>query len=222
MATPEGLLRPAVGELKPKTAYLGGSARELERQLGFSGDEILYVGDHMFGDVRFTKSVLRWRTALVLRELEDEIVALESFREPELRLAALMEEKERLEDRQCQLRVLQQRRRGNYGPHRGPSHDELLAELGELRTRLTALDNDIAPLARAASELLNKTWGLLTRAGNDKSHLARQVERYADIYMSRVSNFLHATPFVYLRSRRGSLPHDPMTPGGTPLTPSVP
>ncbi len=47
------------------------------------------------------------------------------------------------------------------------------------------------------------------RAGNDKSHLARQVERYADIYTSRVSNFLFQTPFVYLRSHRGSLPHDP-------------
>ena len=46
------------------------------------------------------------------------------------------------------------------------------------------------------------------RAGNDKSHLARQVERYADIYTSRVSNFLYQTPFVYLRSPRGSLPHD--------------
>ena len=39
---------------------------------GLSGDEILYVGDHMFGDVRVTKVVIRWRTALVLRELEAE------------------------------------------------------------------------------------------------------------------------------------------------------
>jgi 5'-nucleotidase len=34
-----------------------------------------------------------------------------------------------------------------------------------------------------------------------------------------VSNFLFATPFVYLRSPRGSLPHDPTTPGGTPVFP---
>jgi hypothetical protein len=47
------------------------------------------------------------------------------------------------------------------------------------------------------------------RAGNDKSHLARQIERRADIYTSRVSNFLFLTPFVFLRSMRGSLPHDP-------------
>jgi hypothetical protein len=50
------------------------------------------------------------------------------------------------------------------------------------------------------------------RAGNDKSYLTRQVERYADIYMSRVSNFLFQTPHAYLRSPRGSLPHDPDIP----------
>jgi len=38
---------------------------------------------------------------------------------------------------------------------------------------------------------------------------ARQVERYADIYTSRVSNFLAATPFAYPRAARGSLPHGP-------------
>ena len=63
--------------------------------------------------------------------------------------------------------------------------------------------------------LSSERWGLLMRAGNDKSHLARQVERYADIYMSRVSNFLYQTPFVYLRSIRGSLPHDSEVPPGT-------
>ena len=55
-------------------------------------------------------------------------------------------------------------------------------------------------------------WGLLMRAGNDKSKLAYQVERYADIYTSRVSNFGPATPFFYVRSPRGSLPHDPSVP----------
>ena len=43
--------------------------------------------------------------------------------------------------------------------------------------------------------------------------------RYADIYTSRVSNFLYATPYVYLRSPRGSLPHDPALPGGRPANP---
>ena len=50
------------------------------------------------------------------------------------------------------------------------------------------------------------------RAGNDKSLFARQVERYADVYMSRASNLRYETPFGYLRAARGSLPHD--QPGG--------
>jgi hypothetical protein len=77
------------------------------------------------------------------------------------------------------------------------------------RHQVLELDARIAPLAREAGELTNPRWGALFRAGNDKSHLARQLERYADVYTSRVSNLLEATPFVYLRSPRGSLPHDP-------------
>ena len=44
------------------------------------------------------------------------------------------------------------------------------------RERLVALDERIAPIARQSGEILNQRWGLLLRAGNDKSHLARQVE----------------------------------------------
>jgi chromosome segregation ATPase len=194
---------------------------ELEQQLGVSGDELLYVGDHMFGDVHVTKNVLRWRTALVLRELEEEVEAIESFRDTEVKLAARMEEKERLEGELCALRLAAQRRRARYGPQPTESEQGLQERMSSLRARLEALDAELAPMAKAATELRNPTWGLLTRAGNDKSHLARQVERYADIYTSRVSNFLFATPFVYLRSPRGSLPHDPTVPGGTPLVPSA-
>ena len=85
--------------------------------------------------------------------------------------------------------------------------------MSALRERLVALDARIGPLAKASSELVNTRWGLLLRTGNDKSHLARQLERYADIYTSRVSNLLAVTPFAYLRSPRGSLPHD-HGPGG--------
>jgi 5'-nucleotidase len=218
--TGEGLLRPHSGPLKAGVPYFGGSALELERHLGMSGDEILYVGDHMFGDVHVTKNVLRWRTALILRELEDEVRAIASFHSTEVRLATKMQMKERLEDEACQLRLELQRRRLQYGPRSEMPEDQLLARLGVLRSEQEALDAKLGPMARAASELSNPHWGLLTRAGNDKSHLARQVERYADIYTSRVSNFLFATPFVYLRSPRGSLPHDPNVPGGTPVFPT--
>jgi HAD superfamily 5'-nucleotidase-like hydrolase len=215
----DGLLRPASGALEAGVAYFGGSAHEVERSLGLQGDEVLYVGDHMFGDVHVTKNVLRWRTALILRELEAEIEAIEAFAADEQALALKMEEKEALEAELCELRLTLQRKKHGYGGASGDER-ELHARVAALRERLETLDAGIGPMAQAASALLNPTWGLLTRAGNDKSHLARQLERYADVYTSRVSNFLHATPFAYLRSPRGSLPHDPLVSGGTPIAPS--
>jgi hypothetical protein len=218
VATEDGLLRPAIGPMREGVAYMGGSARQVEQHLGLSGDQILYVGDHMFGDVRVTKDVLRWRTALVLREIEDELGAVEAFRSDEQELARMMREKEALEARIAWLQLQSQRSEAGYGPQPRVPVGELEAEGAALRVRLETLDAIIGPLAQASASLSHGRWGLLMRAGNDKSHLARQVERYADIYMSRVSNFLYATPFLYLRSPRGTLPHDP---GGTPV-PSPP
>ncbi len=209
IATPEGLLRPSVGMPRLGGAYFGGSAARLERALGLSGDEILYVGDHLFGDVHVTKRVLRWRTALILRELETEVAVIERSRADERVLAERMREKEAIEAEADGIRLALQRRRLAYGPTSDEPAAALEARAEALRARLITLDQALAPLAKAAAELSNPTWGLLTRAGNDKSHLARQIERYADVYTSRVSNFLHVTPFVYLRSPRGSLPHDP-------------
>ena len=59
------------------------------------------------------------------------------------------------------------------------------------------------------------------RAGNDKSLFARQVERYADVYTSRVSNLRYETPYAYLRAARGSLPHDRVTLGPTVTRPDA-
>jgi FMN phosphatase YigB (HAD superfamily) len=206
-----GLLRPVRG-LREGGVFLGGNAALVEEHLGASGDQILYVGDHLYSDVHVSKNVLRWRTALVLRELEAELKALEAFRPQQDRLARLMEEKERLEFDNCQVRIQLQRKKGKYGPAIKDSVAALEKRAGDLRTRIAELDEQIAPLAEVAGTTSNPSWGLLMRAGNDKSYLARQVERYADIYLSRVSNFLFQTPHAYLRSPRGSLPHDPDIP----------
>jgi len=206
----EGLLEPTPLGIRTKGIYLGGNASMVEDYLGVVGDEILYVGDHVYTDVHVSKSVLRWRTALVVRELEDDLRAETAFAADRQRLDALMQRKERLELRHARLRLAQQRRRERYGPSRRPSASNPSREraLSETWKQLQELDEAVAPLARRAAQLNNTRWGQLMRAGNDKSHLARQIERYADVYTSRVSNFLHQTPFVYLRSSRGTLPHD--------------
>ncbi|MGI9599114.1 MAG: HAD-IG family 5'-nucleotidase [Acidimicrobiales bacterium] len=191
----ESLLRPHHGKLEAGDVYFGGNARLVEDSLGQGGSP-LYVGDHLFGDVHVTKDVLRWRTALIARELEDEISDAMDFAPRQEQLEALMSEKVDAEYRQAVLRLERQKA--------GDSR----TELNEVTAKMYQLDERIAPLARAASELGNSTWGPLMRAGNDKSLFARQVERYADVYTSRVSNLRHQTPYGYLRAARGSLPHD--------------
>lgn len=214
VVSPDGLLRPAVGPLQMGRVYLGGDASMVEQALGASGDEILYVGDHIYGDVHVSKNLLRWRTGLIVRELEDEIRETEAHLDEAARLGALMRQKTHLEHFQCRLRLEIARQRQLVDPTEKPpppvlSPERVQHELTRVREELSQLDVEIAPLARAAGATYNARWGPIMRAGNDKSHFTRQVERSADIYTSRVSNFLLHTPYAYLRSPRGTIPHDP-------------
>jgi HAD superfamily 5'-nucleotidase-like hydrolase len=206
IASEEGLLRPAL-RLHDGGLFLGGDARLVEEHLGLSGEEILYVGDHLSTDVHVSKAVLRWRTALVVRELEDELAALSGFRDSEVRLESLMAQKEHLEHLHSHARLGLQRLKGD-GPKVALSPSRLHQAMTELRAAIDSLDQQITPLAVGAGEMGHSRWGPLMRAGNDKSLMARQLERYADVYTSRVSNFLHHTPYGYLRSFRGTMPHD--------------
>jgi hypothetical protein len=119
-----------------------------------------------------------------------------------------MDEKTQLERHRAQVRLALVRSEHGQGEAAG-SNQELTDQLAGLQELIAALDERIAPLAQASGELGNPLWGPIMRAGNDKSLFARQVERYADIYTSRASNFLAETPFGFLRAPRGSLPHDP-------------
>jgi len=216
----DGLLREHYGPLEMGKVYVGGNAALVEASLGYKGEDILYVGDHLFTDVNVSKSVNRWRTALVVRELEEDLASIEAYRPTQERLAERMRDKIGLEQAYSTLRLAVQRlRRGYAGP---PPEAAAVAEaavgvedpaaleeeMAAIRKRLLRMDAEIAPLAQGVAGLRNPNWGLLMRAGNDKSLLSRQVENYADIYTARVGNFLYATPYAYLRSHRGSLPHD--------------
>jgi HAD superfamily 5'-nucleotidase-like hydrolase len=206
----EGLLRPTVSGIPEPGAYLGGNAEQVETHLGYSGAEILYVGDHAYGDVHQSKNIWRWRTALIVREIEEELRALERFRPSQRKLTELMSRKDALDRAIAQARVTIRRiDRGRPDPD-NPSRRAFQALQDRLRAEMESLDAEISPIARSATTLMSERWGLLMRTGKDKSLMARHVERHADIYTSRVSNFLCETPYAYLSSPRGSLPHDPV------------
>jgi len=198
-----GLLEPHWGRLERGEVYHGGNASMVEDSLGHDPSQHLYVGDHLFGDVHVTKDLLRWRTCLIARELEAEVEAACEFSDQEDQLELMMAEKIRLERVHSRLRLARRRR-----VVAGLPHDKLDAEIDTASRAIAEIDDRVAPVAKAAAQQGNPTWGPLMRAGVDKSLFARQVEKYADVYTSRVSNFAAETPYAYLRAARGSLPHD--------------
>lgn len=205
---PSGLCQPEVGKLARGQVYIGGNARLVEDSLGIRGDDILYIGDHIFADVYVSKDLLRWRTGLVVRELEAELAEVSEFEQKQEQLNEWMSQKAAWEFEFSQLRLELQRARQSYGDAPELVEAEHKAAMQSLRTKLVKLDLQVAELARESGRIYSERWGQLMRCGNDKSHLARQVERYADLYMTRVSNLLPYTPFMYYRAARGTMPHD--------------
>ncbi|XP_010482172.1 PREDICTED: 5'-nucleotidase domain-containing protein 4-like [Camelina sativa] len=212
VVTGEGLMRPC---FKAETGglYSGGSAQMIESSLNVHGDEILYVGDHIYTDVSVSKVHLRWRTALICRELEEEYKALIGSRGHREELIELINQKEVVGDLFNQLRLaLQRRSKGRPAQTLAATNlddQELTETMQKLLIVMQRLDDKIGLMLESDGELFNKRWGFLSRAGLwDKSHLMRQIEKYADIYTSRVSNFLNYTPFMYFRSQEQSLAHD--------------
>ncbi|KAF8394744.1 hypothetical protein HHK36_020961 [Tetracentron sinense] len=191
VVTSEGLMRPCF-KARPGGLYSGGSAQMVESSLNIHGDEILYVGDHIHTDVSQSKVHLRWRTALICRELEDEYSALICSRGHRAALIDLINQKEVVGDLFNQLRLaLQRRTKGRPAQTLAATNmddQELTETMQKLLIVMQRLDQKIAPMLEADGEHFNK--------------------RYADIYTSRVSNFLHYTPFMYFRSQEQTLAHD--------------
>ena len=98
-------LKPFAGKLRKDAVYLGGDAGQLEGLLGLSGDEILYVGDHIYGDVIVSKNLLDWRTCLILAEMEQEVAYLEVIRPIQEEVDRLMVQKQKLEIEYDRARV---------------------------------------------------------------------------------------------------------------------
>ena len=54
----------------------------------------------------------------------------------------------------------------------------------------------------------NPYWVMVFKEGHENSRFGEQVEDYADLYTSRVSNFLYYSPMQVFRSPRATMPHE--------------
>lgn len=112
-------------------------------------------------------SICRWRTALIVRELEDEVRAFAKGQELRKRLKELLRKKEIVGDLCDQLRAGHTRYLHQRCP--GLEHfkdDKLLTvELSELLMVMARLDAVIGPLVQQDGEHFSKRWGYLSITG---------------------------------------------------------
>ena len=62
---------------------------DFERLVGIAGEKVLYVGDHIYGDILKSKKSSLWRTCMVIEELEAELEYTEAHGLELGRLSAL-------------------------------------------------------------------------------------------------------------------------------------
>jgi HAD superfamily 5'-nucleotidase-like hydrolase len=212
-------LKPAQFPLERGRVYEGGNLHELERALGVTGDQILYVGDHIYGDILRSKKDSAWRTAMIIQELETEVRAHESCADDFSRTEALEDARERLEDElrfyQTRFKELSRRIEQAQAQPNGIKVAELEAErsrvkraVERVRGRLRQVDGELTAIERRIDQRFHPFWGSLLKEANEQSSFGAQVEEYACLYTSRVSNFLSYSPQQFFRSPRDEMAHE--------------
>lgn len=176
----------AVTRFEPGVMYQGGNMADFEAMVGASGTEILYVGDHIYGDVLRANVESGWRTVMIVGEMAAELAALEGHRGDIGALDAL----------DAELRLV---------------HDELADASTldhRLETRLARLEAARDELEHRIDYAFHPYWGSLFKAGTELSSFGAQVEQYAWLYAAKVSDLRHYSPAHFFRSPRALMAHE--------------
>ncbi len=197
----------------------GGNIVDFERMAGAAGDGVLYVGDHIYGDVIKVKKSHLWRTAMVLQELEQENTTSERLAS---QLADLVAFDRRLRNLQSEIdyQALKLKQLKQLTRLRDDAADDGLKEeiegarkeaksdLDQIRERWVRTEKEVEALEQSIDRAYNPYWGAMFRERHENSRFGQQVAVYADLYTSRVSNFLSYSPLRYFRAPRMRMPHE--------------
>src|SRR5690606_30342324 len=208
------------GEIKHLSrdkVYQGGNVVAFEQMTGVRGDQVLYIGDHIYGDILRLRKAHMWRTAMVLQELEREISVGERL-EAQIRDLDLLDRRHRNLESEIDYQTLRLKKiqRLLDDPATAPALRARLdeerktarANIDSLRDRAALMDKEVESLESRIDRAYNPHWGSCLREGNENSRFGEQVNDYADLYTSRVSNFGPYSPLRYFRAPRRPMPHE--------------
>ncbi|XP_052558269.1 cytosolic purine 5'-nucleotidase-like isoform X2 [Tympanuchus pallidicinctus] len=158
------------GPLQHCAVYSGGSSDLVCDLLGVKGKDILYMGDHIFGDILKSKKRQGWRTFLVVPELAHE-------------LQVWTEKSELFEElRSLDLFLAELYQHLDSGSSERP-------DISSIKRHIQKVTHEM--------DMCYGKMGSLFRCGSRQTLFASQLMRYADLYASSFLNFLYY-PFSYL------------------------
>src|SRR5450432_846669 len=190
--------------------YQGGNVIAFEQMTGIKGEQVLYVGDHIYGDILRLRKAHMWRTAMVLQELEREISVSDRL-EAQIHDLGLLDRRHRNLESEIDYQSLRLKKiqRLLDDPTHQNLHDQLEEErrgsrtsIDSLRDRADLMETEVDSLEQRLDRAYNPHWGSCLREGNENSRFGEQVNDYADLYTSRVSNFGPYSPLRYFRAPR--------------------
>ncbi|OAY73796.1 Cytosolic purine 5'-nucleotidase, partial [Ananas comosus] len=161
---------------------------------------VLYVGDHIYGDILRSKKVLGWRTMLVIPELEEEVKLLSESKDT--RLGSTGESAILLKTKSIVSNGLL---------FEDLAYDEkqrLISEVHDLKVQREHVRRLHQDAQRICHQKFHKVWGQLMKTGFQNSRFAHQVERFACLYTSQVTNLGLYSPEKYYRPSEDFMPHE--------------
>ncbi|XP_055619809.1 cytosolic purine 5'-nucleotidase isoform X3 [Toxorhynchites rutilus septentrionalis] len=170
-----------MGPLQANQVYSGGSCDVFTKLIGAKGKDVLYVGDHIFGDILKSKKIRGWRTFLIVPELVQELHVWTD---------------------KCQLFAELQRLDVNLGDLY-KNMDSSAKEKPDISSVRTAI-RDVTHKMDLAYGMM----GSLFRSGSRQTFFSSQVVRYADLYAATILNLMYY-PFSYMfRAPAMLMPHE--------------
>ncbi|KPJ04271.1 Cytosolic purine 5'-nucleotidase [Papilio xuthus] len=170
-----------VGPLHEGLVYSGGSCDVFTELIGAKGKDVLYIGDHIFGDILKSKKIGGWRTFLIVPELVQELHVWTD---------------------KCQLFAQLQ----NLDVQLGDMYKDLDSSTKE-KPDISKLRSSIRDVTHKM-DLAYGMLGSLFRSGSRQTFFSSQVVRYADLYAASFLNLMYY-PFCYMfRAPAMLMPHE--------------
>jgi 5'-nucleotidase len=207
-----------VEHFSPRVVYSGGNIQELERMMDLTGDSLLYVGDHVYSDIVLSKRSGWWRTALVIQEMTEGIRHAIEYAPQLRRVYELDRAARQLDDMinyhqtlSLSLERVQKLIVALTSPEThviDSTRDKAMRDIEKKKAILTRTLQEAEELEAEIERSFNKYWGRPFRERHELSLFGDQVRHYADIYTSKVSNYLFYSPNQHFRAERATLPHE--------------